>query len=222
MEHEEARRRVCAGCMSKITRRTTRKISLAENEAYLEQFCQIFPDFDVNNFWLPTILCDACATYLRKNSNSHTKQVPSMFKVGQKYLETQKRRSVRETATNEHRDCKLCETANPQFSRGCIKLPQQIPTQQQQSTSSSSKIEPLATVPISHKDLKRVQVENGLTQNQILGVLKSLRFATRGGLKPEAGFKEFLAKENRIFEDIFKVIMCTKVWCGSGYVLMGR
>ena len=59
---------------------------------------------------------------------------------------------------------------------------------------------------LNHKDLKRMQVEHKLTQNQLLGIMTSLRYMSLGAISPEAGLKEFLTDQNKLFEDLFKVV----------------
>ena len=175
MKHDESRKRVCVCCMCKIGRLQSRVIHLEKNKNYLEKISKIFPDYDVEHFWNSTVLCDACATIVRKTSwDQGQKSLPIKFSSGASYILAHKRRGTRENFKLEHRDCKLCSlaTASPLKTTFATK-----PKQRKKSDAAHSKALP-ATVHVSHKDLRRIQVKNGLSQNQILSVLRDLRFAT--------------------------------------------
>ena len=207
MAHEESRKRVCVCCMHKIGRRDSRVIHLSEREDYLQKVVSMFPDYDVNNFWFSTVLCDLCATSVRKMpKDTPGKSFQERLQAGREYILAQKRRSRRENMKKEHVDCRLCamvgETRENAL-RTFVEMDSKGSLPNKQPPHSKN---PQGVVFVSHKDLKTIQLNNGLSQQQILGVLRDFRYATHGGLTTEPGFKEYLESENKHLEDLFQVL----------------
>lgn len=171
---------------------------------YLSKICQIFPDFQIDKFWCSTVVCGSCARTLRSFSPNSEISIPASFRPGEKYIFGNRYRSLRQVAVKNHRDCPLCTIANAPNS-GCIKTPPKPQASNPTNVKKPVTPAPVEQVFISHEDLKRIQVENNLTQNQILGVMQGLRYASHGCVATPPGFKQFLEDQNKIFEDIFKV-----------------
>ena len=59
------------------------------------------------------MVCPFCARELRKNdANLDIKTLPVKFEAGRKLIQSQKRRSVRESVISAHENCDLCKIAN--------------------------------------------------------------------------------------------------------------
>ena len=206
MNHDEARGRICVCCTKKIPRRNSKLLDLNQNEEFLRKVQQIFADYDNDNFWMSHVLCEACTRAVRRACASETSTIPKLFERGKKFISQAVCRSTRASVVKKHERCELCKIANPSTFRGCVNVsPVENKSQRVENVTKKPPSQPQGSCYISHKDLKRIQVENGLTQNQILGVLKGFRFATKGILTTDPYFKEFLEEENKIFEDIFTV-----------------
>ena len=207
MKHSDARERICVCCLQK-TKRRARVVRLDQKENYLSKVMEIFPDFDVENFWFPKILCQTCSNWILKNSASlGEKTLPARFETGQKFIQSQKRRSIRDNAVRAHENCRLCEVAN-QSTSGFVDAPVEEKTEfiEEEKDFSGVTPPPQGAVILSHEDLKRMQVEHKLTQNQLLlGVMTSLRFMSVGAIAPEPGLNKFLTDQNKLFEDLFEV-----------------
>ena len=189
-------------------------INLMKNGTHLTKLLEIFPQYEIDNFWCSTVLCDACSRAVRRFSPSSKAPLPASFQAGEKYLSAIRHKSVRQAAIEGHRNCSLCEIANPSSVRGCMKISEGFPPLEKSDSKICEDSFAQKPVSISHEDLKRIQVENGLTQNQIIGVLQGLRYASHGLVTTPPGFKKFLEEKNRLFEDIYKVLVLCVVACG--------
>lgn len=208
MDHEESRKRVCALCIHRISRREIRArppISLSQNKKYRELLSSILPGYDVDNFQHPTVICGCCARELRRKDNGKKgDNYNKNLELAHDFLGNSRRRSPRKISL-DHRDCRICDIANS-GEQGACPLPESSahPPTRKRSASLISKDTPEPAY-ISNKDVKQIQTEWNLPQRVILGVTKAFRYATHGALEVENGLKEFLAEENKIFEDIFDV-----------------
>lgn len=205
MKHCDARERICVCCLQK-TKRRARVVHLDKKKNYLTKVTQIFPDFDVQNFWFPKILCQICANWLLNNAATLGEtSLPARFESGLKFIQSQKRRSTRESAINDHENCRVCAIAN-EATLGFIDAPVEEKAECIEAEKDSGVVLPQqGAVILDHEGLKRLQVENKLSQNQLLGVMKSLRYLSLGAIAPEPGLKEWLEGQNKIFQDIFEV-----------------
>lgn len=210
MNHEQARKRVCALCVRRLPSReiTKRKtIDLCTNKEYHDLLVSILPGYSIENSQHPSVLCAACGRAMRhvKSGTASPNLAPS-----QEFLSRCKRKSPR-NFPKEHCDCEVCQIALPQLQNFQLHGP--VPkkrhnfhnTAHLESKTSNTLCNTPEFAYVSCKDIKQIQAEWGLTQTQALGVTRSFRYATKGALHVEPGLKDFLTVENETFEDIFEV-----------------
>ena len=127
---------------------------------------------------MPTVLCGSCGRAVLRLDAKSTPSLPQSFLAGKNLVESQARRSSRKSVTEGHQNCALCAIENDNFSRGCVSVPKSnLKLEKEVDIAPKNTARPEDHILLSHKDLKRIQVENGLTQNQILGVVQGIRYA---------------------------------------------
>ena len=208
MDHSDCRKRVCAVCLCRLSRKDLRKkrfVDLSTSEKYLKLVKTNLPELDVSNLQHPVVICDRCSCALRVKL---TKKIQRHLKKAKEFFSKCKRRSPRNFDTR-HNDCEICELANSGVE-GCCGVPVKSSATSSSKRQSQTSSENTPSVPfVSNSDLKRIQTEFSLSQRTILGIARSFRYATKGVLQVEPGAKEYLAAENEIYTDLFDVSFAT-------------
>jgi hypothetical protein len=202
MNHENARKRVCALCLRKTKRTDSKVVDLTLNDKYCKLVTSSIPLFSIKNDMHPTALCSSCSSFLRKPEKSrNSKRV--QLQHAQEFFKV---RRIPGKIRKDECNCEICTIATSSTPNACgISNTQHSEPVQSSSSSSGLPNSPPAPRPITLQALKQIQVENSLTQTQLLGVTRGFRYASCGALEVQPGLKQFLTEENKMFEDLFEV-----------------